>query len=738
MSTEALQSFDSQESAINPQEKQKEAIRQETDRLYSSLDNFSLEQINTLVDNLSSNNPDFKKELTKFQDTNSTRVTEMLKATSNTNEVNEEHNSNFDYFWIDTNKIQEIQTELNSLDLDINVLLEWYKQYIETNLVWLDKKIKDKVKLSITNKVLNLWTEIEKLKWDLESWEDFKNNRWIVNEKIQDTFSFINNELLPSIEVYLKKDDFDFWYFDKDKKIEEIVEMLNADVDDEWNFDEWFFSMQNVFDYDSDIDKKVLDANWIKKVESISLLNDKDIKIEKQAQYTFFALLAVQIWAEFTPAWWTVWWAIDWYDLFSDNEALIELWQTFNLIDKDYKTEKIWIDNLLAGIWLVPWVTVLTKWDKLYTFLKKMWPEDKTFFMQLIDKVWEKLWIVKEKLNSIKDFLWKWNEKIKWKTKIIDREHLIEDIPRQNLEIREIKEFQKLTEKQIFDIDLTLQEVIWDMKYNSFEKLEKIITILEKKKWPWYWIIDALKEADLWIIDINKWSNCVWMSYVLQKRLNEKWINSNLIRFDAGWLLSDKYVENWHAALIIPRIINWEKAFTLADPWLLISESITFNKWKASRLFSIWEKSYIIKVDEKNDLPYVMEINSKKRLSFDPYNEWINPNETINKDIIRALPDYKIVKQNNKWEVSSFFKTDIEKWVITLNINKKSLKLTYDEFLQIKEDKELYKIFSNIMIWLWEKPEDFFNINEKVISNIDLIKNELLAPSARKNLNSKK
>ncbi len=170
----------------------------------------------------------------------------------------------------------------------------------------------------------------------------------------------------------------------------------------------------------------------------------------------------------------------------------------------------------------------------------------------------------------------------------------------------------------------------------------------------------------------------------------------------------------------------------------MISKSITFNKWKASRLFSIWEKSYIIKVDEKNDLPYVMEINSKKRLSFDPYNEWINPNETMNKDIIRALPDYKIIKQNNKWEVSSFFKTDIEKWVITLNINKKSLKFTYEEFLQIKEDKELYKIFSDIMIWLWEKPEDFFNINEKVISNIDLIKNELLPPSARKNLNSKK
>jgi len=665
----------------------------------------------------------------------------MLKATSNKDNVNEKDNFNFDYFWIDTNKIHEIQTELDSLDLDINVLLEWYKQYIETNLIWLNEEIKDKVKLSISNTVLNLWTEIEKLKWNLEQWEDFKNNRWIINEKIQENFSFINNELLPSIEVYLKKDDFDFWYFDKDKKIEEITEMLNSDVDDEWNFDEWLFSMQNVFDYDSDIDRKVLEANNIKKIEGISLLNNKDIEIQEEAMISFFIL----IWVQMIPYAWapvSIW--VDIRDIYSNEDATIELWKSIWMIDKNFKMEKEWYDNVLWWVWLwltAVWLQWIAKWEKMadsINYLRKIW-----FWRieETLIKFWDKLWITKVRVDFVLDWLkeiFNWGEKSKWKTKIIDRQHLIEDVPRQNLEIREIKEFQKLTEKQIFDIDSILQEVIWDMKYNSFEKLEKIITILEKKKWPWYWIIDALKEADLWIIDINKWSNCVWMSYVLQKRLNEKWINSNLIRFDAWWLLSDKYVENWHAALIIPRIINWEKAFTLADPWLLISESITFNKWKASRLFSIWEKSYIIKVDEKNDLPYVMEINSKKRLSFDPYNEWINPNETINKDIIRALPDYKIVKQNNKWEVSSFFKTDIEKWVITLNINKKSLKLTYEEFLQIKEDKELYKIFSNIMIWLWEKPEDFFNINEKVISNIDLIKNELLAPSARKNLNSKK
>lgn len=195
MSSETSKDFDLQESEINSGEKQQDAIKQETDRLYSSLDNFSLEQINALVDNLSANNPGFKKELSKFQDNNSTKVVEMLKATHNKNEVTEIQNLNFDYFWIDTNKIQDIQIELDSLDLDINLLLEWYKQYLETNLDWLDEEIKEKVKLSITNRILSLWKEIEELKWDLEAWEDFKNNRWIINEKIQNTFSDINTKM---------------------------------------------------------------------------------------------------------------------------------------------------------------------------------------------------------------------------------------------------------------------------------------------------------------------------------------------------------------------------------------------------------------------------------------------------------------------------------------------------------------------------------------------------------------
>lgn len=536
MSTEALQSFDLQESAINPQEKQKEAIRQETDRLYSSLDDFSSEQINSLFDNISDNNPEFKKKLTKFHDINSTRVIEMLKATSNTNEVNEEDNSNFDYFWIDTNKIQEIQIELDSLDLDINVLLEWYKQYIETNLVWLDEEIKDKVKLSISNKVLNLWTEIEKLKWDLEPWEDFKNNRWIINEKIQDSFSFINNELLPSIDVYLKKDDFDFWYFDKDKKIEEITEMLNADVDDEWNFDEWLFSIQNVFDYDSDIDRKVLDTNWIKKVEGISLLNDKDIEIQEEAMISFFIL----IWIQMIPYAWapiSVW--VDIRDVYSNEDATIELGKTLWMIDSDFKMEKEWYDNVLWWVWLwltVIWLQWIAKWgkisDSILSLRKIGFPRIKDSLIKFSDK----LWLSKDKLDYVLD----WLSKIFW-TNVDEVKKQDSYIFTNKIEAKTIIETTQLTERELLLINewKEIQKKIEFISRNK-DELFKILrttswTINEKKLLERYNELDAshinLLKRDKEISRILDWSKIEDAKVFIEWKIWNPILEDILIKF---------------------------------------------------------------------------------------------------------------------------------------------------------------------------------------------------------------
>lgn len=427
MSAEALKSFDSQESAINSQERQEEAIRQETDRLYSSLDNFNLEQMQTLVDTLSANNPDFKQELTNFQDTNSTRVIEMLKAN---NESNENSNPNFEYFWIDTQQIWEIQWELDSLDLDINKILEWYQTYIETNLSWLTKEQIDKVKLSISNRVLGLWDEIKDLKWDLDDWEDFKNNRWIINEKITDNFSDINNKLLPSLALLSKINSWENinlreeWLYDVRDKLEEIKKMLWAEVLSDWDFDKTWKSMElidantnnwNILDIREDIDARFLEENWITSIEDISLLSEKDKQIESTAQYTFYALLAIQIWLEFTPIWWTAWAWIDWADVFSDEDVLMELATSMPWVDSNYKVEKTWVDNALATIWLIPWWTILTKSPKLVNWVFELEPSKFKEFMETLDKslnnVAEKLGWNAEYVTKIKHtieslFLW--------------------------------------------------------------------------------------------------------------------------------------------------------------------------------------------------------------------------------------------------------------------------------------------------------------------------------------------
>ncbi|PID86444.1 hypothetical protein CSB08_00475 [Candidatus Gracilibacteria bacterium] len=394
--SEALKSFDSQELAINSQERQEKAIRQETDRLYSSLDNFNLEQMQTLVDTLSTNNPEFKQELTNFQDYNSTIAVEMLKAN---NEINN-NNSNFEYFGIDTKQILEIKGELDSLDLDLNKILDGYKNYIETNLSGLTKEQIDKVKLSISNRVLGLGNEIKDLKGDLDDGEDFKNNRWVINEKITDNFSDINNKLLPSLALLSKINSGENinlreeGLYDVRDKLEEIKKMLGTEVLSDGDFDKTWKSIElidantnnwNILDIREDIDVRFLEENGITSIENISLLSEKDKQIESTAQYTFYALLAIQIGLEFTPIGWTAGAGIDGADVFSDEDVLMKIATSMPWVDSNYKVEKTWIDNALATIGLIPGGTILTKSPKLVNWVFELEPSKFKEFMNILN-----------------------------------------------------------------------------------------------------------------------------------------------------------------------------------------------------------------------------------------------------------------------------------------------------------------------------------------------------------------
>jgi hypothetical protein len=144
-----------------------EAVSNETDRLIGSLENpwVSWEDVWELVNYLSETNPDFKKELVAFQDWNSTKVETMLNANSDNPSKNTESTDNiFDYFWLSWWDFEKINNELREIWLNIQELLIWYKNHIEANLVSLDPLTKEKLKESISKKVLSLLWVINDLK----------------------------------------------------------------------------------------------------------------------------------------------------------------------------------------------------------------------------------------------------------------------------------------------------------------------------------------------------------------------------------------------------------------------------------------------------------------------------------------------------------------------------------------------------------------------------------------------
>lgn len=286
----------------------------------------------------------------------------------------------------------------SKLDLNISGLLDSYRIYIDTNLVWLDKKYLDKIKESIVNKISKITKIIEELKneeiekyWTLKN---FWNNRWIVNSKIEELFSDLNNEILPSTVLYLKnknKQNINWYPFDKNKKLEEIQEMLNAEVNEDWDFDEWFWSTQNLFDYTDEREQNMLKSNNISNITDIDLLNPKDKEIQSRAQMWFMAIMAALVandvasftWV-YTIPWVVIWVAYDAWDiinqLVNDQDAAIGLLKTAWIIPDEYRQETTWIDLTLATLWIIPWATALIKSWKIAKFTSNLSANDlKTF-----------------------------------------------------------------------------------------------------------------------------------------------------------------------------------------------------------------------------------------------------------------------------------------------------------------------------------------------------------------------
>lgn len=396
------------------------------------------ELINTLADR----NEITRAELQKFQENNTVMISDRLRAYSSplieTTQVSAEL---AEYFWIDQVDIQKIQEKLGIYELSLEGTMRMFQSKIEENLSWLTQEQRDKVILSIWKRIWNLRTNIEILQ-DENLEKVNVNNKWIINGKISEEFQFITDELFPSLEIYSQlqngieisekytKDDsiivYDYrWnshsiqrnknYIDMNAVVEEIEELLDAEVDDKWNFKESILGIlytQNILNLHNSTHRDMINDSNIQ-IESISILSPDDLKIEQQAMLYFMAAIAVQCWIEtlWGPVGSAIGWGLDLYDVFNSEDTLLQLVQKFGLVDENFKMEKTWIDNLLAGLGIVPWATQIIKWSKLAKFMSEVDPKVFDAAMQRVRNhlTWLKKFSEDDlvKFSEAESFLWR-------------------------------------------------------------------------------------------------------------------------------------------------------------------------------------------------------------------------------------------------------------------------------------------------------------------------------------------
>ena len=316
-----------------------------------------------------------------------------------------------DYFWMNLSKIHNSLHKSFWISL-IPVLIN-YKKIIENDLQSLSSGIIAKIKKSIVIKISNLNSIVEEqISNEIDKYwntDNLKNQRWIVNSKLIEELSYVNNILLPSAQFLIK---YNMWivdqkilttYFEINKihiklLIWEIEEMLNAEVDNNWDFNEWIFSTQRVLDMwwflwlFKSKDASFAEKDLLILPTKISFLNDKDKTIEVNAQKKYMIAVATQTAIEWWPAmvwsvfpwlgtviWGIIWnflWAwIDVSNTFSSTDVLLDIIQSAWLVDPDYRMEKTWMDQVLAWIWLIPWITLALKWSIIAKYMSKI-PSD--------------------------------------------------------------------------------------------------------------------------------------------------------------------------------------------------------------------------------------------------------------------------------------------------------------------------------------------------------------------------
>lgn len=576
----------------------------------------------------------------------------------------------YSFFWIPKEGIENIEKKCLDywIDFDISWFLNWYKDYFQKNLSWLDEnivwKIKEIIRLKIfkINKILDeriKFVDEQISKWNYKPSDrknEIHNQRWIINSMLQDELSFLNNSVIPSAWLLAKVSRWEkidktssmqisnrAWSVNSvDLEIIQARKMFESEIDWNWDFQNNLlnpnFTQNRLIDLKRNYDSKVADDNGINLWKVPSILSEQDKEIETQAQYYFMAAIWAQIFVEVWPAvllsyfpgfwtaawaiWWAVvWWAVDVGDMFSDTEILLDMVQNMWFVDPNYRMNKTIIDNILAWMWILPWATAVVKWKALWEFLRNL-PADKR---------------------------WKFEETM---FKILD----------------------KIRPRNI--------EKIWDVTYEIsrwrliIQEMWNNVTRDDLLK-----IVNILKDENVWItkIDISK-------------------IKDEKMASEARKLLNDILSENF-PALSIERLIDWQRVVDISFSWWK-----HLNDYVSKEFCDLVVAKFKDKLKQKVKEAWTPPNHREVRSDYKHHTVTFNPDEDFEKLLFWNHPDRKSFIKEVLWEISDSELVEIFSVIKKDSEVEKKLKHLWLTINSWVEDirKALFKeVEENFDYWIW-------------------------------------
>jgi len=687
----------------------------------------------------------------------------------------------FTYFDIPKDKWEELENKLNKYGLNLNIwkFLNWYKEYIENNLQWLKPEYKEKIKQSIWMKVLKLSTIIDErinfVDKQIEEWnykkedrkKEIQNQRWIINSKLQEDFSFVNNELLPSTMMLIKYKNKktsmrEETLYNLSDKIEETKKMLESNLLLDWTFDKTIWDAgwkpweagTNTWDiFDTSMTNATLTNKWIDwdlfKQKHItlpkwtSILNEQDEKIEAEAIKWYMIAVASQIAIEVWPAvaasvlpwvgtafwalaWAVAWWTIDLADAFSDEEVLLKLVQKAWLVNPNYRMNKTWIDNILAGIWILPWATEAIKWAKVAKYLSKLPSEEVSSWIEKIQEImisqatWKKVvknWNEVINMKGQEKVYTKWskvneaikNEQLKWLKPDLLELSTNEQVKFINKRLQEltlkIKKIPK-AERHLIKKEIILLQNI----HSNLTNWKDIFVWLNKEQ------IKFFNENYLWKIDIDevkiKWDKAV--NNPEYRKLDKKGEVSNFNEIIKNF---DNLSKSEHTQKILSKHPNLKPIDGIEIDWQKILFSPIIKWWERDEV--VW----FAEVDWKLEARLFYKSNSDgwwratpgQRIdgAYSKWKEWVKNYSYVTTTKLDNRLEDKLnnIKQNIQIKEDNLlesFRIIDEDWIIH-PINSKKFKK------EVKAFNDKWKL--NVFIekwkpWYWDKQFEWYEVNQ--------------------------